>query len=222
MLNKTLALLLVFSLAFNIAFLAIWAHGRRARTHEDGADAILPAPEDPPGEQPRERPRPGGRRDRGRGDRLWEELGVSDEQKQQLGESYEKLRTTTEALRQEARTHREALYKLLESELPDRDAVLAEQEAIDSIGRQQSRAVIEQMLEMREILTPEQRQAWLQKMREVRERVHRRGRFGRPRPDGNASGGPEPGPDAIGPGAMPRGERPDGPGRPPMPEGGMP
>jgi len=181
MLNKTLALLLVFSLAFNIAFLAIWARGRRARSHK-------PAPQS----QQQQQRRGDERRGRGPGDGLWEKLGVSPEQKQQLDESHSKLRRKTEALRQEARTHREQLYRLLESELPDEAAVLAEQDAIGSIEQQQRRAVIEQMLEMRKILTPEQRQAWLRMMREYRERRRRRGRFGGRRSEGGPAGQPEP------------------------------
>lgn len=202
MLNKTLALLLIFSLAFNVAFLGIWAYQRRERAeaperqrqHQRGAD---------------------GRRERGPGDELWEKLGVSPEQKQQLDESHSELRRKTEALRQDARTHREQLYKLLESDLPDEAAVLTEQDAIGSIEQQQRRAVIEQMLEMRKILTPEQRQAWLRMMREFRERTRRRGRFGGPRSEGKPAGQPEPGQGPPRPDAGPPGIPPEGDAEPP-------
>lgn len=217
MLNKTLALLLVFSLAFNVAFLAIWAHGRRSRPDEP---ATMPPQEVRQGWS--SRPGGDGRRSRPPSDRLWEELEVTPEQKKQLDDSHARLTEKTETLRQEARTHREQLYKLMESELPDEAAVFAEQAAIDLIEQQQRRAVIEQMLEMRRILTPDQRQKWLEKMREFRERGRRRGRFGGQRPEAGPGAGPEPGggPTERGPGR--RGERPDPGGAVPMPERGLP
>ena len=215
MLNKTLALLLVFSLAFNIAFLAIWARGRRARAHDPG-----PPPQeiDQPEQQRR---RPDGPRTRGPGgDALWEDLGVSDEQKKLLNESREDLWRKSRALDEEARTHREQLYKLLESELPDEEAVLAEQDAIGRLEQQQRRAVVEQMLEMRRILKPDQRKVWLEKLREMRERMHRRGRFGRGRRTRGSDGEAEPGPGPEGPDAMPPGGPPEGGPPPRMPQGG--
>ena len=202
MLNKTLALLLVFSLAFNIAFLGIWAYHRRARAQASER-------------QQQHQRGPDGRRERRPDGGPWAKLGLSPEQEGQLEESRRELERKTAGLGQEAAQHRERLYELLESDLPDQEAVLAEQEAIDRIQQQQRRAVIEQMLEMRKILTPEQRQAWLRMMREYRERTRRRGRFGGPRPEGGPPGRPEPGQRPSRPGAVPPGIHPEGDAGPP-------
>jgi Spy/CpxP family protein refolding chaperone len=201
MLSKSLTLLLVFSLAFNIAFLAIWVHNRRARVQE-------PAPPvQQTDRQGRDQSRGPGRGTRPPGDELWDKLGVSSEQKKLLDESHARLAAKTEELRQEARTHREKLYELMGSELPDEAAVYAEQEAIDRIEQQQRRAVIEQMLEMRKILNPAQRREWLQMMQDFRERGRRRGRSGGPRAEGSPGAGPEAGEAPMEPGPMPQGER---------------
>ncbi|NLW49423.1 MAG: periplasmic heavy metal sensor [Candidatus Brocadiaceae bacterium] len=199
--KKMPALLLVFSLAFNAAFLAVWARKKQPPP---------PPTQDPPA-TPRHRPSAARRPHLRDGRRWWDRLEVSDEQKTRLEESHRGLQRKTEELRRRARTHSEQLYKLLEAEPADVDAILAEQEAIDRIEKEQREAVVEQMLETRRILTPEQREAWLSMMRDFRGRRRSRG------PGATSERSRPP----IESGQTPQGERPEG-GRPPQtaPQGG--
>jgi Spy/CpxP family protein refolding chaperone len=188
MLNRTLALLLIFSLAFNIAFVGIWAY---VRTHP----AAPPPPA--PGSGPEEAP--GTRRDAGRGGgRMpWARLDLDPSQEEELRQLWADYQDQMRTLGREAGEHRSGLFELLEAEDLDTEAIQAEQDAIDDAQQEMSRLTLDQMRRVHRILSPEQRRRWLQTLLAHGERL--RGRFGEPgrgrgprgmRPPEGSRGGP--------------------------------
>jgi len=142
MMNKLVSLLLVFSLAFNIAFVGIWAYERAARRHPAAA---------PPGP--------------------WAELGLTPPQRQRLQEGWRKLLRDMAGPREQSEESRERLLALLAAEPPDREAITAEHKRMEEFERQVRSLVVAQMLETRDVLTPAQRQQWLRLMRARGERA---------------------------------------------------
>jgi Spy/CpxP family protein refolding chaperone len=189
--GKALTLLLVFSLAFNIAFMGIWAHnavGRAARR-----DPSARRPEGPEG-----RRRPGAP--------PWQQIGLRPEQVKQLEEEWRKLHPQIEALKAKGDQAREELLDLLAAPQPDREAIMAAQSRLEAAQQEVRVLVVEEMLQMRQVLDPQQRAEWLRMMRERGEQ------FGwGPRP---------PGAGGMGPGMRPKG--PGGPQQPPRPPEGTP
>lgn len=166
--NKALALLLIFSLAFNIAFVGIWAYRGAARRHRYRRltrDAQV-GRERPPG--------PGGP--------PWAQLALAPEQEHRIREGWREVEGQMQSLREEVARHRDALLELMAAEEPEEQAVLAARERIDAVERQMRKLVVGQMLKTREMLTAEQRRQWLRMMRAHGER-RGRGRWrGGPRP----------------------------------------
>jgi Spy/CpxP family protein refolding chaperone len=186
MLNRTLALLLIFSLAFNIAFVGIWAYTR-----------LLPGGPPPEAPGPEEGPRPTGPgAGRGGPGMPWTSLGLRPDQEEELRQVWTAYQEEMRTLGEEAGEHRARLFALMEAEELDPEAIHAEQDAIDGAQQEMSRLTLEQLQRVHQILTPEQRRKWLQTMRAHGERL--RGRFG----------GPGMGRDGAPMGPGPRGMRP--------------
>ena len=74
MINKALALGVIFSLAFNIAFVGIWGYTR-----------VRPRPQRPPGEQVKPRPAPVP------AEGIWQQLGLTPVQASQVAEEWRQV-----------------------------------------------------------------------------------------------------------------------------------
>ncbi len=136
MLRKLMPLALAFSLAFNIAFVGVWGYERTREHHV------------PPARWP------------------FFELDLKPEQRQKLRESWRQTAEWVHGLRAEAERHRSALLDLMSADKPDQEAVAKEQGELAAVEEQMRLLVLDQMFEMREVLTPEQRARWLTVMRE--------------------------------------------------------
>lgn len=196
--STILHLVLVFSLAFNIAFAGIWVY-HRARPRPYGA-----------------RPGPGGRGGPGP---AWDELDLTPEQERQVRESWRKVAGRLQELRQETGRQRDRLFDLLQAEAPDEAAILEAQRRIEESQEQSREAVVAQMMETRALLSTEQRRKWVEAMRVHGQRLGaKRWRNGHARPGDGRPDGRRP---QRGPGGRRRpqmGRRP-GPGMAPPPEG---
>ena len=205
--STILHLVLVFSLAFNIAFAGIWVYHRSQ-----------PRP-------PALGVRPGS--DAGGPQRGWGQLDLPPEKERQIRESWEQVEGRLHEIRFELDEHRDTLFALLASDPPDDAAIAEVNKSIETLEEERRRIVMGQMMATRELLTPEQRTKWADSMRSHGDRLGSRrwrnghsrrgdGRRGDGRPEGRRSRrGP-------GGGRRPMGRRP-GPGMAPPPEGeGLP
>jgi Spy/CpxP family protein refolding chaperone len=102
------------------------------------------------------------------------QLGLDAEAQATLATIVEESRTRDETLHQEIRAARERMHELLSAPDLDRDAVMAQADALDALHARAHRNRLESMLRIHELLTPAQRAA-LVEIRE-RERPWRRGR----------------------------------------------
>ncbi len=171
MLNKTLSLLLIFSLAFNIAFAGIWVHNRST-----GAPSPAPAP-GPPTDAARA-PMPGAP--------SWRQVGLRGPQERQITQGWREAHQKIEAVNAQTHEQREKLFDLLAADELDQEAIATCQQRIEA-GQQAARKLaLEQMVKTRETLTPEQRARWMRMMKAAGQRHSRRRRQAGPRP-----GGPE-------------------------------
>jgi Spy/CpxP family protein refolding chaperone len=142
MINKILALILVFSLAFNIAFVGIWAYTRTG------------------GRVPwQHRRRPQGWRDG------WRRLGLSEGQKRELQRRRARLREDMRSARETLERQRQRLFDLLEQEDIDEEAVRRTRESIEQTQERIRHMTFEHMRGLREVLTPEQHRAMMQMMK---------------------------------------------------------
>lgn len=173
MLNKALSLLLIFSLAFNIAFVGIWVYNRS--THVPS-----PAPAPDPRADAARPPMPG--------PPSWQQLSLRGPQERQITQGWREAHQKFEAVNAEMRKEREKLFDLLAADELDQEAIAACQQRIEA-GQQAARQlVLEQMVKTREALTPEQRTNWMRMMKAAGQRHTRRRRQAGPRPGG--PGGP--------------------------------
>jgi Spy/CpxP family protein refolding chaperone len=168
MFNKALHLLLIFSLAFNIAFVGIWLYSRRL------PDAVPPgaagAPAGPPGGPP------------------WDALALRPEQRKAVAERWGVVSREAADLSAQLDRERERLLQLMGEENPDWQAVRECEQRIDAGQRRLRQMTMTQMREMRELLTPEQRRAWFELMRSRAERAGARRRAPGPRMRGAGQG----------------------------------
>ncbi len=196
--STILHLVLVFSLAFNIAFAGIWVYERaRPRPHRSG-----PAPGGPGGRGPE-----------------WGELDLTPEQEGRIRESWRKVGGRLQELRQETGRQRDRLFDLLQAEPPDEAAILETQRRIEESQEQSRQAVVAQMMETRALLSPEQRRKWVEAMRVHGQRLGaKRWRNGHARPGDGRPDGRRP---RRGPGGRrrPQMDSRPGPDTAPPPEG---
>jgi Spy/CpxP family protein refolding chaperone len=192
MINKTLALIVIFSLAFNIAFVGIWAYTR-----------VRPAPQRPAPARPVAPPAPAA-------DGLWQQLGLTPEQQRSVVEEWRQVGHQVEGKQAEVRAQRARLIDLLQADVLDEQALRATRDKMDEDQQAVRELVFNRMLQLRQVLNPEQRRRWLEVMLRTSEAA------------GGAKGpGPANGPQAAqnaGARVTTQGPRADGPGPEPRPE----
>ena len=192
--NAALTLVLVFSLAFNIAFVGIWVYHR-------------PRPRPPLAGRSYES-RQGGMR---RPSPPWAQFALTPDQEQKVSKGWREVEGRMRELRQDAADHRDRLFALMEEEPPDEAAVLEAQKSIEATQEQIRKLVVGQMLKTRELLDEEQRHQWLSKMRSHGDRLGmRRWRNGPGPRRGRVRGGPPQrmrGRRPIPPARVPQGDR---------------
>ncbi len=140
--NKALSLLLIFSLAFNIAFVGIWVHN------------IVTAEQDTHPER------------RGAAD-FWRNAGLDPEQREALREDSRTFKQEMAELGQELDRQQDRLLTLMAGEEPDEEAMRQCREKIHEIDRRRASLALKHMRRMREVLTPPQRRRWLEEMRRL-------------------------------------------------------
>ncbi|MFO7956436.1 MAG: periplasmic heavy metal sensor [Candidatus Brocadiia bacterium] len=138
MYNKTLSLILIFSLAFNIAFVGIWAYNRF------GEEQPAPAP------VPRQ---------------TWEQIGLDREQQRRMEQSWRGLQRELVPLQARLARERDRLLELMAEPDPDEEAIRATQRRMAAVQEEMRRCVMIHMRETRERLTPEQRRRMFHMMR---------------------------------------------------------
>jgi len=189
MINKVLALILIFSLAFNIAFVGIYVHNRVQRFG----------------------PRPGFQRPAATmapaEGAAWRQFGLKPDQERRVLEDWRQTGRQITAIDAEVRELRARLISLLQADTLDEQAVRAARDKIEEDQQKVRELVFDRMLKLRLELTPEQRRRWVQLMlRTAQARGGTRGpgpRNGRPPAQGAGPRGRGPGPH--GPAAGPVG-----------------
>jgi Spy/CpxP family protein refolding chaperone len=117
-----------------------------------------------------------------------EELKLSDEVRDHVRAIAAEAEQREGPLRETLRTQRDALHELLAQDAPESDAVLHQAEVVGAAETELHKQRLLTLLEVRQLLTPEQRQQLVKIFEEKRR--HMRGRWGGPPPDG-----PEPPPE---------------------------
>ena len=141
--KKIAPLLVVLSVALNVAFIGVWA------AHAIGS--LRPVePADDHG-------------------KVWcplhRRLNVTDEQWRKIEPRMAEFRRASEALRQEINRSRGEMMDLVASPQPDRQAITAKQEEIRAGQRRMQRLVIEHLLAEKEVLTLEQQKVFFDMLR---------------------------------------------------------
>jgi len=158
MFNKALSLLLIFSLAFNIAFVGIWVYHRTTRRPQRAA--LLPG--QAPGRSPAAVSPP-----------AWAQLNLHAPQQRKMAQDWAEVCRKIEALNAEGRQLREQLLDLLAAEKLDAEAIRACQQRIDQIQEEVRRLVVDHMLKTRDALSPQQRARWVRMMKAAGRRRRR-------------------------------------------------
>ena len=131
--KKIAPLLIVLSVALNIAFIGVWAvHATRAHWLVDEArDSEMWCP-------------------------LHRRLNVTDEQWQQIEPRIVEFRRRSQAICGDMNRLRTELIDLIAADEPDRQAIAAKQEQIRAGQQQMQQLVVEHLLAEKEVLTAEQ------------------------------------------------------------------
>ncbi|MGK7940841.1 MAG: Spy/CpxP family protein refolding chaperone [Crocosphaera sp.] len=106
-------------------------------------------------------------RRRERAEQFQQTLNLTDEQMQQLSAIRRKYHTQIQQLREQMRGKGEELSQMMQGDAADNDLRSKHQEIIN-LRQQMGNLRFESMLEMRKVLTPEQRQEFVQLMQERR------------------------------------------------------
>lgn len=141
--KKMAPLLIVLSVALNIAFISVWAvHAARAHWPSDaGGDREIWCP-------------------------LHRRLDVTDEQWQRLEPRITDFRAGSQAICADMNRLRTELIDLIAGDEPDRQAIAAKQEAIRTGQRRMQELVVEHLLAEKDVLTPEQQTELFDLLRE--------------------------------------------------------
>jgi Spy/CpxP family protein refolding chaperone len=152
MINKALALGVIFSLAFNIAFVGIWGYTR-----------VRPREQRPPGEQVKPRPAPVP------AEGIWQQLGLTPVQASQVAEEWRQVGREITATQAEVRAEQVRLYNLLQADTLDEQALRASRDKMAD-GQQKARELVfDRVLQLRQVLNPEQRRRWVAVMLRILE-----------------------------------------------------
>lgn len=110
------------------------------------------------------------RKDKGR---ILQELNLSDQQKQQLEEIKQKYQGQIQPLRENMKSFHKDLQTLMAGTASTNE-IRAKHQQLDGLRQQMGNLRFESMLEMREILTPEQRSKFAQLMEQRRDSFRQR------------------------------------------------
>jgi len=137
--KKTAPLLVILSVAFNLAFIGVWgAHVIREHAHHGTWFT-----------------------DR-HSDGIWcplhRQLGASDQQWKQIEPKVSEFRKSSQTVCQEVARKRGEMIDLIAASQPDRQAIAAKQEEILAGQRRMQELVIDQLLAEKQVLTPQQQQ----------------------------------------------------------------
>jgi Spy/CpxP family protein refolding chaperone len=136
--KKAALLLIILSVALNLAFIGVWAtHVLRTRWHAGS---------------------PCGHAEGGGG--IWcplhRQLGASTEQWKRIEPRLSEFREAAQAVCQDVTRRRSEMIDLLASPQPDRQAIAAKQEEILTGQRKMQQLVTDHLLAEKDVLTPEQ------------------------------------------------------------------
>jgi Spy/CpxP family protein refolding chaperone len=166
--KKTAPLLIVLSVALNIAFISVWAV-HAARSHwptEANGDSEIWCP-------------------------LHRRLNVTDAQWQQIEPRIAKFRDRSQTICAELNRLRTELIDLIASDNPDRQAIAAKQEEIRAGQQRMQQLVVEHLLAEKQVLTAEQQKELFDLIRQ-RSACHGPGRMmGLPGSDSDTPGSPD-------------------------------
>ena len=162
--RRSLSLLLIASLAFNIGVGATF--GALAYRKYSASDILG---------QPRDR-----RGGPGRFGALGR-LNLTPDQETQMTEAREKMIELVRELRQELKQENRVLTELMVAPEPDREAITAQLSRVASLREQMDRYVVEHFLNTKQLLAPEQHEAFNEMIRRA---------FARGGPGGGGHGGP--------------------------------
>ncbi|MFM8307266.1 MAG: Spy/CpxP family protein refolding chaperone [Microcystis aeruginosa] len=108
-------------------------------------------------------------------ERLIEQLNLTDEQKSKVAAIRQKYQEKTKQLRETLRSNEQELNSLLSNNASDRD-IRAKHQQVSRNRQEMSNLQFESFLEIRQVLTPAQRQEFSQLMQERRANSRNRGR----------------------------------------------
>ncbi len=123
--------------------------------------------------------------------RLQEELGLTPEQQTKLRQQFMESRKAAVRARADQEIKRMELHELMEAENPDRAQIDRKLRELADLRYNMEKSRVDQMLNFRQALTPEQRT----KLRQLRNQFGRRGFRGGPGTRRGPGRGPGPGPE---------------------------
>jgi len=156
------------------------------------SSAVVAAPDtsQPPTRLAQATPPPSGQRTRGKRGDMLQQLNLTDAQKKQMSAIRQKYKGQMQTLRGDMRSAQDKLAQLMAGSGSD-SAIRAQHQKVEGLRDKLSALRFESMLEMRKVMTPEQRTQFQQMIHA--QRGHHRGPSGGP---GNGPGnGPDNGPD---------------------------
>jgi Spy/CpxP family protein refolding chaperone len=138
--KKTAPLLVILSVALNLAFIGVWAAHAAAARWNRGSSSCGP--------------------DAGSHGAMWcplhRKLGTTDQQWQQIEPKLAEFRKSAQAVCQDVAHKRGEMIDLIATTQPDRQAIAAKQDEILAGQRKMQELVIEQLLSEKQVLTPQQ------------------------------------------------------------------
>lgn len=138
--KKIAPLLVILSIALNLAFVGVWAtHAAAARWNRGNASCG-----------------PCGDNQGGMWCPLHRKLGATDQQWQQIEPKLAEFRKSAQAVCQDVTRKRGEMIDLIASTQPDRQAIAAKQDEILTGQRRMQELVIEQLLAEKQVLTAQQ------------------------------------------------------------------
>ncbi len=146
--NKWKAIVII-SLTFNVAVVCALVFGMAYRARFDG-----------------ERPyRDYGAPGRTRGMHLGRRMGLPPDKMDQVGRIFDELRDESAELQEKLGTARGELVDLMHAENPDESAVMEKIEEISAIQGEIEKLLVRRLLRVNDILSPEERERFLQLLR---------------------------------------------------------
>jgi len=188
MVEKLSSIVLVFSLALNLAFVGVWGYHRfyvRPRISRWSDDHEFRGPDRPDwdGEDDRRKWR--------KGPHLEEKLELDRKQREAVGKARHELAVRMKKGMMEVQQRREELFELLMRPKIERQRVEAALKELNEARGHLTRATVEHMMELKDVLTDEQQRRLFKMIQEksaghgraLREFVGGRDKDPRPRPE---------------------------------------